>query len=144
MGNYIQIQDLEDRLTLPVLENLSGKHSNDLTKLLEQIIARAEAFVNNYACIRYAVPLPEDPLITEWTLRIAEYELYKRGPGTNVPEKIRESYKECIIFLNDLAQGKFHLASDPAKKPGQGSSFIIEPAGEEKNSLFSADTMRDF
>ena len=49
MGNYIQKQDLEDRLTRPVLENLSGKTGENLIKLLDEIIARAESFVNNYS-----------------------------------------------------------------------------------------------
>lgn len=142
MGNYIKIQDLENRLTVQVLENLSGRSGGDLTLLLEGVIARAESFVNNYACIRYQVPLPEDPLITEWTLRIAEYELYKRGPGGNVTEKIRESYKECITFLNDLAQGKLHLASRPPKANSNGSSFAVNE--DCKKSLFSADAMKEF
>ncbi len=143
MGSYIQKQHLEDRLTVSVLENLSGKTGNELVRLLDEIIARAEAFVNNYASIRYCIPLPTDPLITEWTLRIAEYELYKRGPGNNVPEKIRESYKECITFLNDLAQGKFRLVSDPPKPSGNGNSFTAEtPAG--KTTLFSPDAMKGF
>ncbi|MBR2905011.1 MAG: DUF1320 domain-containing protein [Lentisphaeria bacterium] len=143
MGNYIQQQDLEDRLTLPVLENLSGKTGENLVKLLNEIIGRAESFVNNYACIRYNIPLAENPLITEWTLRIAEYELYKRGPGNNVPEKIRESYKECITFLNDLAQGKFILADTPAKCTGTGISFVSE-IPEERKTLFSADAMKGY
>lgn len=143
MGNYIQKQDLEDRLTRPVLENLSGKTGENLIKLLDEIIARAESFVNNYACIRYNVPLTDNPLITEWTLRIAEYELYKRGPGNNVPEKIRESYKECITFLNDLAQGRFILADTPLKCSGSGISFASEIPGDRK-TLFSADAMKGY
>ena len=143
MGNYIQKQDLEDRLTLSVLENLSGKTGENLVKLLNEITDRAESFVNNYACIRYNVPLEKNPLITEWTLRIAEYELYKRGPGSNVPEKIRESYKECITFLNDLAQGRFILAGTPAKCAGTGLSFASELPAERKPH-FSADAMKGY
>ena len=143
MGNYILQRDLENRLTPAVLENLTGKTGNELAGLLDGVIARAEGFVNNYACVRYRVPLPEDPLITEWTLRIAEYELYKRGPGGNVPEKIRDSYKECITFLNDLAKGKFRLAGDPPKPSGAGVSVSVAPAGG-RQPLFSAEAMKDF
>lgn len=145
MGNYILQEDLEERLSLAVLENLTGKTGENLTAFLDRIIARAEAFVNNYASLRYAVPLPPDPLITEWAMRIAEYELYKRGPGTNVPEKIRDSYKECLTFLNELAQGKFRLASNPPQGEGKGNSFAISEKGaQEERELFSADAMKGF
>lgn len=144
MGNYIQQGDLENRLTLSVLENLTGKSGEALTIFLEGVIRRAEAFVDNYASVRYSVPLPEDPLITEWTLRIAEYELYKRGPGGNVPEKIRESYKESIAFLNDLAQRKFHLAGNPPKHSGIGNSLAIDPGTERKKAKFSGEEMEGY
>ena len=35
MGSYIQKQHLEDRLTVSVLENLSGKTGNELVRLLD-------------------------------------------------------------------------------------------------------------
>ena len=96
--------------------------------------------VESFASVRYAVPLPADCLVAEWTLRIAEYELYKRGPGTNVPEKIRDSYKDTMERLSDLSAGRLQLATDPPLSSDHGKSIDI-PRHE---TYFDADSMRSY
>ena len=143
MGNYLTDAILERRITSARLTALCAGAGNAAATLTAEVIARAEALIDSYAAGRYRTPLPSCDLVREWALCLAEYELYKRGPGGNVPEKIRESYKECINFLNDLAKGKFRLAGDPPKPAGAGNSVSVAPAGG-RQPRFSAEAMKDF
>ena len=113
MGKYVSFETFRERVTPTKLMNLANVPEAELESLAETILSRAEAVVESFASVRYAVPLPADGLVAEWTLRIAEYELYKRGPGTNVPEKIRDSYKDTMERLSDLSAGRLQLATDP-------------------------------
>ena len=114
MGNYLDYSTLEQRMTAEKLNALCNVADAELTGLVTAVIERAEALVDSFAAVRYQVPLVRNELLAEWTLRIAEYELYKRGPGSTVPEKIRESYRECLERLGDLSSGKLQFSAEAA------------------------------
>ena len=140
MGKYISFEQFRDRVTPAKLVNLANVPEEELEALVEGILSRAEAVVESFASVRYALPLPQDEMIMEWALRIAEYELYKRGPGTNVPEKIRDSYKDTMERLSDLSAGRLQLATDPPLSSDHGKSIDI-PRHE---TYFDADSMRSY
>ena len=140
MGKYVSFETFRERVTPTKLMNLANVQEAELESLAETILSRAEAVDESFASVRYAVPLPADGLVAEWTLRIAEYELYKRGPGTNVPEKIRDSYKDTMERLSDLSAGRLQLATDPPLSSDHGKSIDI-PRHE---TYFDADSMRSY
>jgi len=127
MGNYISSSDLESRLGSARLSGLCGATGDALSALLSGVIARAEAVVDAYASVRYLTPLKSSELVSEWTLRVAEYELYKRAPGDSVPAKIKDSYQDALAQLKSLAAGELDVASDPAqeKSSPSGSSLSV-------------------
>ena len=136
MGNYIDANILSRRVTSDRLSALCP--GNDATVLIEEVIARAEATIDGYAAGRYAVPLSATDLVREWALCLAEYELYKRGPGNAVPEKIRESFQQTCAQLKDLAAGELHIAATPPSDVGR--SFFTG----HSDPVFDAGSMRDF
>ncbi len=139
MGNYITSAILEERVTSTRLSSLCIVTGASKAALIESIIARAEAVVDGYASTRNATPLPDSDLVREWTLCVAEYELYKRGPGESVPEKIRESYKDAISQLKSLAAGEIEVpSSTPANS--SGASFAIS----SRDELFDSSSMGGF
>lgn len=99
---YITAEQLKSRVGADRFENLAGTDSTSV----DGIIARASAVIDGFASARYQIPLEPTALVEDWALAIAELELYKRGPGSQVPEKIQDSYHTAIAQLADLAQGK--------------------------------------
>ena len=141
MGNYLTDAILERRITSARLTALCAGAGNAAATLTAEVIARAEALIDSYAAGRYRTPLPACDLVREWALCLAEYELYKRGPGGTVPEKIRESYQMTLERLHDLADGKLQIAEgDAAAASPQGKSFFT--AGTE--TVFDPESMRGY
>jgi phage gp36-like protein len=121
MGNYTTYTELSQRVTVAVLEKLT-KYTSSTSPTLEayidsDIIPRAEGRVDGYAAVRFEVPLPANDLCQEWTLTIAEYEVYRRTPGGAVPEKIRQAYEDVLRELRDLAAGKLSIPGTTAPTP---------------------------
>ncbi len=127
MGNYISSDLIEERITSTRLDNLCKVTGSDQTMLLDNVISRAEAVIDGYAAGRYQTPLPSNDMIEEWALAIAEYELYKRGSGGDVPVKIRRSYEDVLALLKDLAEGRLTPPGSvaPTAANSSGSSLDI-------------------
>lgn len=131
MGNYIQLEDLQERLGSSLLSQLTGEDPENT--ILQGIMERAEAMVDSYASLSFHTPLPPGGAVKEWTLRIAEYELHKRSPMASVPEKIRESYIEALTILNDLAAGK--VTPSPNAVSGRKSGGLSLTVQEREEFL---------
>ncbi len=142
MGNYISVQELEQRVGSERFQSLCAVPSSEQEPLAEGIIERAEALVDGFASARFQTPLEKTPLVSEWAFRIAEYELYKRSPASRIPEKIRDAYEDCISQLNSLAAGNLETG---AVLKGKSSNLpppsILIP---ERESLFDSRSMRGF
>lgn len=126
MGNYITEALLEERLTTAKLTQLCrGLTGAAKTAMIANVIERAEAVVDGYAASKYTVPVTANSLCEEWALVISEYELYKRGSSAEIPEKIKDSYKDVMAQLKDLAAGKLMLPVATSAKGSNGGSIAI-------------------
>ena len=112
---YATFDDITDRIPQAALERLCKATGVELTEKVNAVIDRAESTVNGYAAAKYSLPLPVSPLPERWTLDLAEYELYRLGPGGKVPEKVRQAFEDTMKELRDLAAGKLSL---PAAEDG--------------------------
>lgn len=139
MSHYLTLETLTRRITAGRLNALCQSAGGETEILTAEIISRAEAMIDSYAGNRYRTPLPACELTEEWALCIAEYELYKRGPGGNVPAKIKDSYTGCLEHLAELAAGKLQL---PGCTPSSLSGCSVFVPGRE--SLFDADRMQSY
>lgn len=142
MGNYISAELLEERITTARLTGFCKVTGDDKTALIASVIARAEALVDGYLAVRYTVPVPANDLTEEWALAIAEYELYKRGSGADVPEKIRKSYEDTIAQLKDASAGKLSIPS--AVKPSPASTGGASMKVRGAHSLMDEHSMEGF
>lgn len=129
MGSYIATDELISRVgTAQMNKILVGvgqtPNSADATNYLEAIIGRAESLINSYVGKIYHTPLPPDDLNKEWALRFAEYEVYKKGGGDNVPVKYKESYNETIAQIKDCIKGELRPEGWP-KRRRPGNSVVI-------------------
>ena len=86
MGNYITTEDLKLRVGT---DRFNAFCTDDPENIPLTVIAHAEGLVDGFASVRYEVPMEVTPLLQEWCLNAAEYELYKLSPNSKMPEKIR-------------------------------------------------------
>lgn len=104
MGNYIDADTLEERMGDSIIADLTSD-ADDYTAFIDQVIARSEGIIDAFARKLYTVPLTASGMTEEWALVLAEYELYKRGQGNNIPEKYKESRKDVLDQLKMMSEG---------------------------------------
>lgn len=118
---YITTSDLSDRMTTTIYTNLCAGSST----IAQAAINRAESMIDGFLTRLYDTPIPTSAMVQEWALRLAEYELYKRGKGDNVPSKYKDSYQETLAELKLANQGTLIPPGALAKKVDQGGSIDI-------------------
>ena len=144
MGKYINSSNLQQRIGSTRLNGLCGATGDAQETLLSGVIARAEALVESYAAIRYALPLQTCDLLVEWCLRIAEYELYKRTPGDAIPQKIKDSYSDALAQLSALSDGTVKLVSATPQIAASMAGGSLSVAGPAGLSRFDNSSMGSF
>lgn len=134
---YITLELLQARMTEQKMLDLCGENNPAQAEaLLSQVIARAQSLVDSYLMLRCKLPLKQvSALIREWTLCIAEYELYKRGPGPAVPEKIRRSYEDTLDRLRELAKGELSLPGEEEVSRELNSSVTVGENTADPNGI---------
>ena len=139
--SYITSALLYERVETTRLNNLlRTSDSGERASIISNVIDRSDGVIDGYASTRYDIPLPVIPLVEEWALTIAEYELYKRGSGP-VPDKIRTSYEDTISALKDLSKGFITIPDDTATTNDEAGSNIKV---ESDTSYFSETNMSVF
>lgn len=141
MGAYIDIDGLESRMKPEVVNDLCGRRlGTNKTTYLTNVITRAEDLINGYAGNLYQTPLPDSGIIEEWAYRIAEYEMYKNGPGNDIPVKYKDSYTEAMKQIQDMAVGKFIPPNGITRKTESGISVDFE----SDDAMFTYDNFSRF
>lgn len=130
MGAYISPPMLVDRVTEPKVAELcsiSGQPMGAIQRkvFLDQVILLAEGKVEGFASRFYKVPLPNTPVVMEWALTIAEYTLYKRGSGDNVPSKIKESLDQTYKEMDAFVKGEFAIPGAIQLRNSDGISMVV-------------------
>lgn len=116
--------------------------SAEKTALIAEIIAQVEAVVDGYLSAEYTTPVTVNDLVVGWCLSIAEYELYKRGLGGDVPAKIRKGYEDAIAQLKDVSKGVMALPPVAAPSPANAAGNSISMTANE--SVFDEDSFGDW
>lgn len=128
MGNYLTAEKLSAHMGSRFATLTGG----DAT-LVAETIGRAEAVIDGFASACYEVPLTPTALLETWAITLAEHDLYKRGPGSQVPEKIREAYQRTVGQLADLAARKIGTGGllTPRQKTGEFSPVAVSTSRED-------------
>ncbi|OGV31650.1 MAG: hypothetical protein A2020_05680 [Lentisphaerae bacterium GWF2_45_14] len=144
MGNYIEQEELVERIGSTRFNSLCGVNEDEIDSLATGIIARAEAMIDSHACILYAVPLPASELVEEWAFTIAEYELYKRSSSSDVPQKIKNSYDETLRLLAKLAEGEIKIPGAVSVSSDGTPLTTRSFAVSSSDSLMDSDSLKGF
>lgn len=86
---------------------------------IERAIASADALVDGYLKVRYALPLEATPaLVNELSMTVA---LYKAHPNV-ASEKIRRDYEDALKTLMQISRGDIRLDVAGVEPASSGSS----------------------
>ena len=89
------------------------------TDVIDQALADADAMIDGYVGVRYALPMETTPpLIGSLALAITVYNLHVASPDP----KIEEDYKAALRTVRDISGGGVRLPIAGADAPGTGSS----------------------
>lgn len=120
---YTSIPALTDRFGEDVLISLTDRadlHTGVIdADVVNKAIANADAIIDGYAGVRYALPMAETPpLIATLAEDIAIYKL----SVYDVDVKIKDEYDAAIAMLKSISAGSVRLPIAGVETPGSGSS----------------------
>ena len=139
---YATQQDLERRYGAAELVQLTdrqdpGDGAPDAA-VIETALADADALIDSYLAVRYALPLAAPPArLTQAAAVLAWYLLHR----DRAPEEVRIAYDRELRWLQHVAEGKAELIGpDGDHPPTQGGSVQVCAPGR----TFSRETLRGF
>lgn len=141
---YCTLAQLTDRYSAAFLIELSiGRSDTPPTEpdeaLFNRAIADADALIDGYLKVRYALPIAGDapPLLTDLALKVAIYNAHANVVG----EKIRQDYQDALKQLSQISIGNIKLdiaGSEPASS-GAGGVRITD-----RERPFTAENMKGY
>lgn len=140
--SYCTLQELKDRYSERMLVDVSDRGdapSGEVdTALIDRVIGDADALIDGYLKVRYALPLASVPLLVkDLSLRISIYYAHAHVAS----EKIKRDYEEALVTLKHISQGLIRLDVEGAEPPASGAS---EVRTNNPHRPFTADTMKGF
>ncbi|MCL4189890.1 MAG: DUF1320 family protein [Rhodobacteraceae bacterium] len=122
---YASLQDLTDRVGARTLVDLTDRAAEPAGEIdadvVDAALAHADAVIDGYLAVRYALPLAETPpLLRDAAVAIALWKLHPVAPDP----KTEADWREALRLLRDLSTGAARLAVagvEPAGSGGQGA-----------------------
>lgn len=140
---YATVQDMIDEFGETELAQVSDRSLQAVavnTVIVQKKLDDADAEIDSYLGVRYALPLPSIPPVLKRTAcDIARYHLY----DDRATERVIERYKYAIDWLKNVAKGIAQLGVDPlaSDAPAQVGG---EPHVDAADPVWSRDTLKDF
>jgi phage gp36-like protein len=106
---------------------------------VERAIASADALIDGYLKVRYALPLGDTPaLVNELSMTIA---LYKAHPRV-ADEKVQRDYDNALKLLTQISKGDIKLDAAGAEPASAGTSGVrITP---DREPHFTSDKLKGY
>ena len=137
MPNYATSEQLMARLGTEVVGNLAlPAMPLSVSEYLDMIIEEGEGIINAYLSAVYSVPIVTDAsnsFLRNMTLDMAEYEVWKRAIGDDVPTKYKDSVERVMKILDDIGTGK--IAPFPTKAKNISMSIKTDTPNFSENEM---------
>jgi phage gp36-like protein len=127
---YCTIQQLEDRLSSPVLAQHVPETGDERRRILDGYIGRASARVDALLAVRYDTPAPPSPLLADICLAFALWQIVADRSGvTELPAGVQTPYDEAVKLLERLSVGTVALPGvlQPAAGSAAGLAVATHP-----------------
>lgn len=106
--------------------------------VVDQAIGEADAIIDGYVGVRYALPMAETPpVVATLALDIAIYKLHIASPDP----KVEEDYKTAMSMLKDISAGRVRLPIAGKDAPGTGGSGARVT---DRDRTFTEEGMKGF
>ncbi len=109
---YSTLSDIEKRIPPDDVAQLTDDSAGTVTDaaIVTEQIALADALINSYLRGKHTVPLAVvPPLVREWSVSLAIWNLYKRRLHLAIPETLRVDYDETIRQLKAVRDNKLMI-----------------------------------
>lgn len=142
---YVTQEQMVERFGAEELAHLTDR-ANDQdgeidSAVLASAIADAEAEINAYIGVRYALPLPSVPAdVTRIACDITRYRLYDEG----TPDTVRRRYEDAVRLLKELAAGRAILTGSDGAPAPKADDPLSEYRSGAKTVAFGADFSRRY
>lgn len=135
--NYCTRKDLEKRLPLTLIVKLTDDErvyvdsdTPDMLRRIREVLGAATGIIDSYLSGHYQVPLSDVPvIISDIATDIAVYKLYKRRPGTEIPQDIADDYRNAEKRLEKIQAGKINLdvneLNETDEKVSRGKDYRV-------------------
>lgn len=139
---YCAVTDLEKHLSKQQLAELTTESGGVVdTTVVTEIIAAADAEIDSYLAVRYALPLSPTPArVKELSVDIALYGLFSRRNKENEIRTAR--YEAAIKFLKDLVAGNAEIVGANGLEITGDAQQVATIASNDR--LFTRETMKGF
>lgn len=122
---YCTLQELTDRYSERMLLDISDRGDAPAEEvdqtLVDRAIADADALIDGYLKVRYALPLASVPrLVKDLSLRISIYYAHAHVAAG----KIKDDYEAALKTLREISAGTIRLDLDGAEPAASGASEV--------------------
>lgn len=142
---YSTQADILKRISAAELSQLTSEVEDFIdTAVVDEMIAAADAEIDSYVAVRYAVPLSNPPaFIKLCSVSIAIYRLFERRAARlgGINDAVKEGYKNATETLKAVAAGKISLGVDPPPAASTTAKKVEFSADER---IFTKDDLEGF
>jgi phage gp36-like protein len=139
---YCTLADIKKAITEAVVQQLTDDDNVGaiITENVTKAIARADAEIDGYCAVKYAVPFTTvPPVVAGLSLDMSIYYLYKRR---TVSDDVQKSYDNAVARLKDISSGRLSLGVDPP--PAASTSEGAEANKSVSDRIFTRDKLKGF
>lgn len=140
MGNYIVQADIKDKLADSQLLQLTDDTKSGVVNatVVSDAIADAEALIDGYVGVQYAVPMSPVPrLLKALTIDVTVFRLYARRQ--RIPDDVKLANDLAVRKLEQIAKGILSLGPTAPEPVTASAGEVFGPARE-----FTADSLKGF
>lgn len=119
---YCTLEDIKKQVQEATLVEITDDNlSNEInTEVIDEIILYSQTLIDGYLRGRYTLPLPLAPeIIKNIAVDLSIYRLYSRRFHTDMPESIKDKYKNATKLLEQIQKGIISLGIEVAGSPSE-------------------------
>lgn len=140
---YCNVADLKNRYTEKRIAELSDdQDGSDVDEtIVTEIIADADALIDDALRGRYTLPLTTTPQSIKWMSCVIAYFMLWCRRENDIPETVTKKYEQAVAMLDKMATGT--LTIDAAYATAKGTLYRVNKT-LTNNQEFDLDTLDGF
>jgi len=142
---YCTLDDIKKQIQETTLveitdDNLSGQINTDV---IDETILYADTLIDGYLRSGYTLPLQTLPEIVKViAIDLSIYRLYSRRFHTDMPESIKDKYKNSIKLLEQIQKGIVSLGIETVGTPPNLGEYRVNKTYQDR--IFTKELMDRF